>query len=188
MSTKKEVEKTNTGIRKKGELEEIAEISEEIKKALKKVSDKDEHIEDFEYWKPEEKDNEENIKQRTAEKASISEKKVENESNGLKEDFKEAREELEEQKDGKKEKDSREKFIDAYKKIFKPIASETIKIARQIEEAIYSKFMLNFNPYYFDAERFSVSLERNDKKYEISFNSPEKKYRKAMKQRFEAGE
>lgn len=191
---KDRVEKTNTGIKAEGELGEIAEFSEEMMDALEDVSDHEETIENFDYWKPEKDDEEENIKDRTASLESISKKKVEKESNGLREDFSEAKEELENKNNGfndsndVNDKKKKAKVLKAYKKLFKPIFSGSLKFFRQIEELIYSKLMLNFNPYYFNARKFSVCLKEKDEEFEIIFNSPEKEYRRTLRRSFDVGE
>lgn len=185
------IEKTDMGIKRKGKLEEIAEFSKKIKTALEKVDEEEEFIEEFDFWKPEKQDNEEDIKDRTAKAACLHGNKDENSDKDIKEDLSEAKKELQraikefyhsDQKEngGYSEK----KILEAYKKLFEPIASESVKFISHLEEIIYSKFMLNFNPYYFDAKKFSVCLKRDGDEFEIDFNSPEKEYRSALEERF----
>lgn len=136
----------------KGNLGEVAEFSEEIKNTLEKVSDSKESVEDFDYWKPEKDDDEKDIKDRTVSLESISKKKVEKDSNGMREGFSEAREEFENkirELDRSKENNKPRKanLVETHKKLFKPIASGSLKFFREAEELIY-KFMLSFNPYY----------------------------------------
>ncbi len=166
-----QVEDKNNGIKKEGELEEIVEFSEEMKCVLEEVCDDKESIEDFDYWRPEDGDDEEDIKDRTATVASISEKEVEIEGEGFEEDS------------HSKGSVSRGALMGSIKKFFRPFVSVSLKFVRETEELIYS-FMLNFNPYYFDAEKFSVSLEKSDDEFEINFKSPEEEYRRAVKQSF----
>ncbi len=124
---------------------------------------------------------------------SISKKRVEIESEGFKEDFYDFKEEFKrdikqfycDKRDNKTHSDF--EAMDSFKKLLRPFASASLKLIRETEELLYS-FMLNFNPYYFDAEKFSVSLEEDENKFEINFKSPEKEYRRAVKQRFDAGE
>lgn len=186
--------KTNTGLKIEGELEEIAEFSEEMKEALDEAIEREEPIEDFDYWKPEKGDDEEDIKDRTASLDSISKKEVEKKSNGLKEDISEAKcelEELTEDLDGSDDDGDtgvKESILEAYKKLFKPLASESLKAVRRAEEIIYSKIMLNFNPYYFNAREFSVSLEEKDGEFELDFSSPQKECRRTLRRNFNVGE
>ena len=188
-----QVMERNNGVEKVGELDEIAEFSGEMKHVLERVCDDEEVIEDFDFWRPKKGDDEKRIKCRTATVVSVSEKEVENESEGFKEDFSEAKEEFKKEMKrfygDRREDNTRpaDEEIDPIKKILRPFASVTLQFLREMEELIYS-FMLNFNPYYFDAEKFSVSLEKDEGKFEINFKSPEKEYRRAVKQRFDAGE
>ncbi len=193
-SLKSQVVKTNTGIKAEGELDEIAEVSEEMKDALDTVCDREESVESFDYWKPEEDDEKENIKDRTASLESISEKEVEKESEGLKEDLSEAKEELEsevEKDDGLDEGEKegkKSKILKTCKKLFRPIVASSLKFIRQTEELIYSNIMLSFNPYYFNAKKFSVSLKEKSGEFEMVFNSPEKEYRRELRSSFDVGE
>lgn len=188
-SLKNQVVKTNTGIRAEGELEEIAEVSEEMKDALDNVCDSEEPVESFDYWKPEEDDEKESIKDRTASLESISEKEVEEESEGLKEGLSEARKELKSEVEDEDRPEGKEsKILNAFKELFKPIVSGSLKFIRQTEELIYSNIMLNFNPYYFNAKKFSVSLKEKSGNFEIVFNSPEKEYRQKLRSSFDVGE
>ncbi len=184
------VEKKNNGIRKEGDLEEIAEFSREMKCVLEEVCEDEEPIENFDSWRPRKDDNEDDIKKRTADVASISETEVENESEGIKEDLSEAKEELKKEIEllnGEEETNDIDHSEDglwvSIKKFFKPFASATLKFVRETEKMIYL-FMLSFNPYYFDAEKFSVSLEKNKDEFEINFKSPEEDYRHTVRQKF----
>lgn len=187
---KKSLETTAMGIRCRGELEDVASFSEEVKNVLEEVDADEEDIEEFDYWKPEENDDENQIKDRTVKTTSIRERKIENDSEGIKNDLSRFKDKLESEtedshySDQKNSVYSPKKILSTYKKLFKPIASESLKLIRRMEEVIYSKVMLNFNPCYFDSKRFSVSLKKDNGKFEINFNSPEKKYRRALKQRF----
>ncbi len=138
---KHQVEEINSGIRKRGNIEEIAEFSDELKKSLKTVSKNKDIIDKFDFWKPRKDDEEKDIKDRTAKAACIEDKQ-----------------------------------------------NELLKFVSRLEELIYSKFMLNFNPCYFDARNFSVSLEKKDGEFEMKFSSPEKEYRNALKRRFKIAE
>ena len=193
-SLKNQVVKTNTGIKAEGELEEVAEVSEEMKDSLENVCKHEESVENFDYWKPEEDDEKENIKDRTVSLESISEKKVEKESEGLKKGLSEARNELRIRNDNNdgpdedRDEGKKSKILNAWKEFFKPIVSSSLKFIRQTEELIYSNIMLRFNPYYFNAKKFSVSLKETDGKFEMVFNSPEKEYRQELRSSFDVEE
>ena len=186
-----QVMERNNGVGKVGELDEIAEFSGEMKSVLESICGDEEDIEDFDFWRPKRGDDEKEIKCRTTTVASLSEKGVESESRGFKEDLSDAKEDLKrkmKQFDGDySEASFKSEVMGPVKKLFRPFASASLQFIREMEELIYS-FMLNFNPYYFDAEKFSVSLEKEGEEFEINFKSPEEEYRRAVKQRFDVGE
>lgn len=63
-------------------------------------------------------------------------------------------------------------------------SAKLLKIVKKAEKLVYL-FMLSFNPYYFTAEKFSISLDKiEDNQFKLSFKSPSKDYRKAVKQHF----
>lgn len=191
MSTpKNQVVQTNTGIKAKGDMREVADFTEEMKDALEKVSEDEESVEDFDYWRPEEGDDEKEIKNRTVSLESISRRKLEEGSDKTSERDSDPNEEFE----GKNRKLDRSKkgemilgLVEIHKKLLKPIVSGSLRFIRGTEELIY-RFMMNFNPYYFNSKKFSVSLEKDDDQFEIAFNSPEKDYRRTMRQNFDVVE
>lgn len=179
---REDLEETNSGIKKKGDIEEVAEFAREIEKGLEKqVSG--ESIEEFNGWRPRENEQKEDFEKKTVEKASISRRKVEEDSSGLK-DFSEAGKDFVEasKKTVKRENPGKE-IKKGSKKAVRPVYSKSLKLARGIEEEIYSKMMVKFNPYFFDAKEFSADLRANkDGSYSMQVNVPDKQHRDKLKE------
>jgi hypothetical protein len=76
------VEETNSGLRKKGDWRKIAELGEEMQENMK-GSAEDSSIEKFEDWRPGVEKSETGVKQKTVEKAKLSENGMEKECNGV---------------------------------------------------------------------------------------------------------
>lgn len=185
-------QKINSGIKKKGEMEEIAEFSQEVEEVLEGVCKDESAVNCFNSWMPEPSDGEDDLKERTAEEASIPKTGIEERSDGFDEDLKEAEENLEKYigdcPDSETENDGKQKeteITDVLKKLFLPITSKSLEMLRKIEKSVYSNFMLEFNPYYFNAKRFSIALKKDGDEFEMKIHTPKKEYRKALKQRFE---
>lgn len=176
-----DVKKTNSGIKKEGKLEDIAKFARDVEEVMEEEDVKSESLEEFNNWRPREEDNEEDLQKKTVEAASISKKKMEEESNGV-EDITEAGEKAIQA--GKKmgEGENPEPEVkDASKKILKPFYAASAKVARGFEKKVYSKLMLKFNPYFFDSEDISADLRREDSGYRMDIDASDKKYREALK-------
>ncbi|MEF8880537.1 MAG: DUF5828 family protein [Candidatus Nanohaloarchaea archaeon] len=177
------LEETNSGVKKKGNIEEVAEFAREVEEGLEKeVSE--ESIEEFYDWRPREEDGKEEIERKTVEAASIKKKSVEEESKGVK-DFSEAGKDT--VKAGKKiikrqRPDSELK--NASRKVKRPIESGSRKMARGFEHQVYSK-MMKLNPFFFDAQEFSADLRANkDGTYSMEVNVPDSEKRGYLKEKF----
>lgn len=182
----KDVEKTNSGVRVEGDIEEIAGFAREVEECLEDdVEDKS--IDEFHEWRPREEDGEKEIEEKTVKVASISEKKVERETKGFKGDLADARRNIfRALKKFFSEKSSPEKEIkEASKDAAKPVLNSSVVATRKLEEAIYSN-MTRFNPYFFDAKEFSADLRaQKDGKYKMDVNIPDRNRRTSLEQRFE---
>lgn len=181
-------EDTVSGVKKTGDIDDIIEFSKKLKKVMEEEGVKQECVKDFERWRPRKKDSEKDMNIRTAQHASVPFTKTEKESNGVKKDMKEAKEDFEDAaKQMKHPRDKKKRHIlegevkDGSKKIFRPLACYTLKACRKIEENIYSRFMLKFNSYYFDADKFNIRFERKGSKYIMYVDSPEEEYRQRIR-------
>ena len=66
----KGLEETNSGVKKKGEIEEVAEFAREVEEGLEEKVDEN-SIDEFGKWRPREEDGKEDIERRRVEAASI---------------------------------------------------------------------------------------------------------------------
>lgn len=178
------VEETNSGVKKKGNWEEVAEFGEEIEEAIEEDMD-EESVEDFEEWRPKREEAENDMKKKTVDKAVIKENNLEKDSEGVK-DFKNATGKIAEasKKAAKKEAPSKE-ITEASEDVARPIYSRLAKLFRRIEKLVYSNVALRKNPYYFDAKNFSASFKSGKQNYEMEINVLEDDTRTKMKENFE---
>lgn len=182
------LEETNSGVKKKGGIEDVAEFAREVEEGLREeVSDQS--IDDFSEWRPRETDEEEDIERKTVESASLNIKEIEKNSRGVK-DFSDAgKDTVDAGKNVLKPKKAGEKLAKASRKFFRPIQSASMKTARGLEENVYSHVMTKFNPYFFDAKEFSADL-RSDKEgdFSMEINIPDEDQRKGLKQSLDQSE
>lgn len=178
----KGLKETNSGVKKKGDIEEVAEFAREVEKGLEdEVSE--ESISEFNEWRPREQDEKKDIERKTVKAASLNEKDVENKSNGVK-DFSEAgKKTVEAGKNALKPRKAGKDLKEASKKVIRPIQSGSRKTARGLEENVYSHVMTKFNPYFFDAKEFSADLRADkDGSYSMEVNVPDKVQRNELKE------
>lgn len=187
---KQKPETTHSGIKVEGNWEDICGFARDLEGILKESYERKDYaenmgdsIENYNDWRPREEEDEEDITKKTAEEASMEEKDVENDFKGTDEELKSA---------GKKVKDSISRATDekrsataelkeASKCINRLVGCKSIKSLRKMEKAIYEQVMLKFNPYYFDTEYFSVTLEEKNDYYLLTVNIPEEKLREKIK-------
>lgn len=181
-------EETNSGVRKEGDIEDIAEFAREVEEVMKEEEAGEQSINEFNEWRPREDDGKEDIERRTVQAASLSQKEMEERSEGVK-DIADAGEEA--VKVGKKlgKRQSPESEVkDASRKFFQPFYSVSAKIARNLEKKVYSNLMLKFNPYFFDSSDFSADLRERDDDYVIDVDVSDKSSRDALKEQLARNE
>lgn len=190
MTGRDSVEETNSGLKKHGDMKEVAEFSEEVENALQDAGVEEDSIEGFSEWRPRKEDQEEDIVEKTVEEASMSEKSIEKQSKGVKGDLSEAKEATKKAGNKVRNGDNPEEEIrETSKSVLRPLLSESVKFARGFEKKVYSKLMVKFNPYFFDSKDFSADLKsrKNSKKgeYTMEVNVPDESYRNRLKSMFE---
>lgn len=179
------LEETNSGVKKKGDIEEVAEFAREVEEGLEEEVDES-SIDEFYKWRPREEDGKKDIERKTVEAASIKKSSAEDETNGVK-DFSDA---------GKKALEAGKKLIrkdnpnrevkEASKKMRRPVEAGSRKFARGFEHQVYSKLMIKLNPYFFDAKEFSADLRtNNDGSYSMEVNVPDESRRDHLKDNLE---
>lgn len=155
-----EIEKTNSGLKTEGSWHEITALCIELESLFEDyIEDKDE-IERYDEWRPRVEENEEEIEEKTAEEAALDHKQLEEEFEGTEEELDEAEEMLCRSLHDVLNGESPVKdFEEALKDIEMLIGAKSVDSIRKVEEVIYKRLMLKFNPCYFDTEDFSVSLD-----------------------------
>ena len=176
------VEMTNAGLKCKGSWDDICDFARELEGVMKECVANEDSIEQFDEWRPRENEDYSDMTERTAEKAAIGEKHVEEEFNGAKQEMKDVEADVKKAFDdvingGKAGEDIK----DSSKHFERLVEAESVRSLRKIEEIIYKKIMLKFNPDYFDTENFSVNLEKNHEDYVLTINVTDEDNRKSIK-------
>ena len=180
------VEETNSGVKKNGNWKQIAEFGEEVEDVLEASGSDEQSLEKFGDWRPKVEESESDVKRKTVDEATLKEKEIEEENDGLRNDLKHASDKMAEagQKAVNKEVPDKE-IIEASGEAAKPFYSHIAGLLRRLESAIYSKITLRFNPYYLDTEDFSVDIkDKKNGEFEMDVAVPEEEKRKGLKESF----
>lgn len=186
MMKPRDVEETNSGVKKRGDWKKVAEFSKKVEQALEKTADK-KSVKKLSRWRPRTDEAEGDIQKKTVDSAVIKENKLEEESNGVKEDLKDASKNAAEAGKKAAEKKNPEKEVaKASEDVAKPFYSNIAKAFRSFEDFVYRNIILRFNPYYLDTEDFSVDMKsRGGGEYEMDVKVPDEETRKDLKKEFE---
>jgi hypothetical protein len=181
--SRKEPQETNSGVKKKGNWQDIAEFAREVEDAVKDSDLEDEEVEEYNDWRPREEETEEEIKERTAEKAAIKVSRenvsVINEAEKAGKKFAEAGE-----KATKLESPKNDVF-DGIKQFSSGIILKMASVAQGFEKSVYRRFMLRFNPYFYDTTNLSVDMRsKRNGEYQMDVSVTEDEARKNLKKRF----
>jgi len=177
------VKETNSGVRKEGSWKEISEFAEKALQALQDSDVDEKYVKEYREWRPKQEEREEDFKEKTAKDATLAHKKIEDKSNGVKEDLGDASKQMARagKKAAKKEKPKKE-VKKAFTDVFDMISAKIIGFTRKMERLLYSKVMMRFNPYFFDTEEFSADVRRKkDGGYSLEIDMPREKPRKQIK-------
>lgn len=188
MSSKDEdVKETNSGVKKRGDWNQIAKFGEKVEKVVEDSADED-SVHKFSEWRPKREESKEDVKERTVDKAVLDENQIEEESKGLK-DLRKASGKMSQAGKKAASRENPEKELkDASKDAAKPFYSGFAKIFRKFENLIYSKVVLNLNPYYLDTRDFSADISQRSKgEFEMDVSAPKQHMRKELKEGFENG-
>lgn len=182
----KDIEETNSGVKKSGSWKEVAEFGEEVKEALEGSEMDDSSVEEFEDWRPKREEAENDMKKKTVEEALLQKQRMEEETEGVRKDLRTATEEVANagKKAARKEAPEKE-FIEASEKAARPFLSTVLKSFRKFEQLVYSTIILRGKRYYLDTEDFSVDMKSNRGNYEMDVNVPEENPRRDLKETLE---
>ncbi len=178
---------TNSGLKFEGDWEEICDFSKDLENVMKKYLESRKEIDDFDDWRPQLEDSDDDMKEKTAEEAAIDEKNIEVNFEGTRKEINRAEEKMIDSiEDLKKGINPSKDLKEALMEIEKVLGVESIRSARKAEKTIYKKLMLKLNPYYFDTEDFSVNLERERNGiYCLRINVTDENLREHFQDRFD---
>lgn len=189
MTQRIEVSSTNAGLKAEGTWDEICEFFREVESSVENYVN-EEDVERLNDWRPREHEDKEEMKEKTAEEASIDKKKVEEKCGDKKEELKEGSKKIAKSvKEAKNGGSAKEELADGAKKVAKAVGSKSVESVRKTEEKIYKKIMLGHNPYYFDSEDLSINLKKEESgKYTIKVNITDEDMRSDVRESLRKGE
>ena len=186
-----EVEESVSGFKVRGSWGDIVEHGERLTRALKDIADEGEvvdevDVEEWDEWRPKADERlGEDVNEKTAEKASVSEGEGEKAGKGPDEDLKTAGEKLADSYDSLEDP---EEAVNEWRKSINYVAraadSATRKALRKVEGGVYKNVMTQVSPYYFDNELVSANLSRadaDDYVFEVNVNDDDLKIRVSNK-------
>lgn len=186
----KEVEETNTGVKKTGSWEAISNFGEKVEEALEKAGIRDESVKRFSNWRPRIEEAEADVKEKTLEAATIEERKIEVQEEEVKKHLGDASEKIAEAGDKVKQgKTPEHEIAVASKDAAIPVVSRIFKMLRILETFIYSKFIMRFNSFYLDTGDLSVNVSNSNKgNYTMDVKVSRKEHRDSLHESFGAEE
>ena len=186
-----EVEESVSGFRMRGSWVDVVEHGERITCALKDLGEEgcdvgEAALEEWDEWRPKADERlREDVSEKTAEQASISEGEGEQAGRAPDEDLRTAGEKL---ADSYESLETPKKAVDEWRASINYVAraadSVTRKAVRKVEGGVYRNVMTQMSPYYFDNELISANLRRaevDDYVFEVNVNDDDLKLRTSNK-------
>ncbi|AZH23973.1 DUF5828 family protein [Haloplanus aerogenes] len=158
------MEESVSGFKRRGTWAEIVEHGERITRALRDAGAEGEAFEEWDEWRP--KSHErlgEDVNEKTAEQASVSEGEGEKAGKEPDEDLRTAGEKLSESYKRVEEGDNEgavERWQDSINYVARAADSAGRKALRAVEDTVYRKVMTQLAPYYFDNELVSANVQK----------------------------
>lgn len=184
---KPKMQEKNAGLEFEGRWDDICIFARTFERVIEENTPDEESIEEYGEWRPKEDEDEKDISEKTAENVCLKEKKVEKEYNGAKEELEDAGEKIKNGVNG--DEPPVENIKEASKNVEHLVGAESIRSIRKLEKMIYEEVMLRFNPYYFDAEEFSVNLKKitngGEDHYKLTVNIPSEELREKVQDELE---
>ncbi|WP_349254494.1 DUF5828 family protein [Natronomonas sp.] len=188
-----DVEESVSGFKLRGSWAEIVEHGERITRGLKDLADDGERVdtddlEEWDEWRPKADERlQEDVSQKTAEKASVNEGEGEKAGKTPDEDLRTAGKKLSESY-GRLEAPSEavSEWRESANYVARAADSATRKALRKVEGSVYQNVMTQMSPYYFDNDLISANLNRADADageyvFEINVNDDDLKIRVSNK-------
>ena len=186
-----EVEESVSGFRMRGSWVDVVEHGERLTRVLKDLADEGYEVDEaaleaWNEWRPKADERlREDVSEKTAEQASISEGEGERAGKAPDEDLRTAGEKL---ADSYESLETPKKAVDEWRASINYVAraadSATRKAVRKVEGGVYRNVMTQMSPYYFDNELISANLRRaevDDYVFEVNVNDDDLKLRTSNK-------
>jgi hypothetical protein len=157
------MEETVSGFKVRGDWTDVVEHGERITRALHEAGVEGPAFEEWDEWRPKVEERiDEDVNEKTAEQASVSEGAGEQKGRSPNEDIARAGESLGEASESLEEDPERavEKSKESVNYVTRAADSAGRKALRRVEDAVYRRVMTRIAPYYFDNELISANLER----------------------------
>ncbi|WP_324664945.1 DUF5828 family protein [Haloarcula sediminis] len=165
-----DIEESVSGFKTQGGWVDVVEHGERITQALKELFEDesvetdvdDEALDEFDEWRPKSHERlDEDVNEKTAEQASVSEGKGEQAGKGPDEDLQTAGEKLTESYENLDEPDEAiDKWGESVDYVARAADSAGRKALRKVEDTVYRNVMTQIAPYYFDNPLVSANLRR----------------------------
>lgn len=159
-----DVEEDVSGFLVTGDWGEIVEHGERITRALRDAGVEGQALEEWEDWRPKSDDLlDSDLREKTAEHASVKEGAGEQAGQSPNEDLQEAGEKLAESYERLEDEDTEgavEKWQDSIGYVARAADSAGRKALRSVEDTVYKRVMTQMAPYYFDNELISANIRR----------------------------
>lgn len=158
------VQKTVGGYQFEGEWEDVVDRGREVTSTLKETDADREELEEWEEWRPRREESLDNeVREKTVEKACMPENQAEQEGETVRTQSEQAVQELGAAAQEASEGRARRAFdrVRAFTRRTLLLADTiTRKGLRRVERVVYSDVVTRTNPYYFDSGMVSASIER----------------------------
>ena len=170
------MEESISGFKIQGDWGDVVEHGERISQALREAGSTGDAFEEWEEWRP--KSHErlgDDVAEKTAEQAHVSEGKGEQAGESPDEDLKTAGEKLTESYEKLEEDDAEGavgRWQDSVNYVARAADSAGRKAIRRVEDTVYQNVMTQLAPYYFDNDLVSANLQqtsRTDEEEEFIF-------------------
>lgn len=167
------MEETLSGFRQRGTWAEVVEHGERVVQALREAGADEAAVEEFDEWRPKPHDRiDEEVSEKTADQASISEGEGERAGQAAEDDLQTAGERLSESYQKLEEADTEgavDRWQDSLSHVARAADTAGRKALRTVEKGVYRTVMTQLAPYYFDNELVSANLQRVRSQEEFEF-------------------
>ena len=180
------MEESVAGFKERGSWVDVVEHGERITRALKRVGEEasvpDDPLGEWDEWRPKVEERlDEDVSEKTAEKATVSEGEGERAGKAPDEDVQTAGEKLSESYENLDDPDKAvEEAKESIGHLKRAVDSASRKAIRRVEGAVYKTVMTQVSPYYFDNELVSANVQRagqDDYVFEVNVNDDDLKIR-----------